>query len=215
MVLQLPPKIWRRGGTNPMQYRPSLYLSADRSVYQDAAVQFTAADKSMLQIAQGQYSTLAPRTGDLLVCGWWRIDSLPANLGTLLLMGRGGAGNGGLLNVYAQGTGKVYVEFFDGTAGITPQSDSAVFTAEQWCFVALYFDRDGNLTLYANGISVGSADISSYQGDMTFAKTPFRLGGSTYEPYLIDHRTDSLMFFKKPDLSAVANDIIAWAYNGG
>ena len=40
MVLQLPPKIWRRGGTNPMQYRPSLYLSADRSVYQDAAVQF-------------------------------------------------------------------------------------------------------------------------------------------------------------------------------
>ena len=30
-----------------------------------------------------------------------------------------------------------------------------------------------------------------------------------------DGRIDSLMFFKKPDLSPHANDIIAWAYNGG
>ena len=180
-------------------------------------MQFTAADKSWLVMGAGTYPTLAPGTDDFLFCGWWRVEELPANYGSLWILGSTKSGEGGKCWMYARNSGKLHIEFHDGVSGgyAGVVTDGPAFTVGEWCFNAVYMDRDGYAHCYTNGNANGSTDISSQQGDMTFSRGTMNFGGSTSDDYRISHRVDSLMFFKAPDLSAVATDIIAWAYNGG
>lgn len=202
---------------SPRKLRPSLWLDASRGVYQDAAVQFTAADKSWLRIADASQTGLDPGTDDFLIAFWVRFDTL-VTWGTLVYKGAGasGAGYPGYF-LFTLADGSLISYFSDGSASRCELSCPAgTVAAGEWIHLAFAFDRSAKLTVYKNGEAVGNGVAISAQAGSVNSTVAFDVGAlSGVANYFLDGRIDSLMIFKKPDLSPVANDIIAWAYNGG
>lgn len=192
---------------SPRKLRPSLYLSADRGVYQDAAVQFTAADKSWLRIADADQTGLDLGTDDALLCGWVWLDVLSS---TYSLFGRLHS-----LHVFTVKSGYVKCDFGPSGSIKSAQTDAGALTTSKWAHVAVYADRSGLLTIYIDGEAAATGDISSLASNNVDTSYGFAVGASSAGGLFLDGRIDSLMFFKKPDLSPYAADIIAWAYNSG
>jgi hypothetical protein len=192
---------------SPRKLRPSLYLSADRGVYQDAAVQFVAADASWLQIADADQTGLDLGTDDALMCGWVWLDSLTT---THALFGQTYS-----MRLFTDSTGFVKCDFGPSGKTVSTQTAKGALTTGKWTHVAAHADRSGLLTIYIDGESAATGDISSLVSTDIDVSYAFAVGASSAGGLPLDGRVDSLMFFKAADLSAVAADIIAWAYNGG
>jgi len=198
----------------PRRYRPSLWLRADRGVYQDAAVQFTAADKSWLQIADAAQTGLGIGTDDGLFCWWVWVDSLTTS--RPLFSKDNSAGKG--YQIYIDAAGRVYALCGDGTQAVAATPPGTITTGKWW-FVAVYADRSANLSIYAGDSTTApslknAVDMSARSGNIDTG-VPCIVGAGPFGAGFHDGRIDSLMFFKSPDLSAVAADIIAWTYNAG
>lgn len=184
------------------------WMKADERVYQDAAVQFTAADKSWLQIADASQTGLDPGTDDFLIAGWFKHEGLSSSYGRIYDKdGAFALSINALRQLYAR------INWGGGALDTTP-SAATVIAANTWAFVAVYYDRDGNMTLYINGDSVATTSISGGSASAVGSATAFTLGYGVGSIWW-GGAADSLMFFKAADLSAVASDIITWAYNGG
>jgi len=169
----------------------------------DGAVQFTAADKSKLQIADASQTGLDPGTSDFSISGWFYFDSL-VNYEDLITKGG--------YYVYTQANGMLVLAFDDGTGGITGNSVSSTVTTGTWYFISINFDRDGNAVLSVNNVAKITLDISGKQGDMNNAYV-FILGGyhtSGYDEYF-NGRLDSLSFSSR----LLTADEITWLYNSG
>ena len=200
---------------SPRKLRPSLYLSADRGVYQDAAVQFTAADKSWLEIADAAQKGLNPGTDDFLTCLWLKMDSYTMNR-VIVNKGAFGSPPDGY-NIFVNTSGKIQFQFSDGGTVLTSTASTNALGTSAWHFCAVFADRNGNAAIYLDGNTTPDAvlNISARAGNCT-TNLAFGVGAYGTQGTLPDDgRIDSLMFFRAPDLSPVASDIIAWAYNSG
>lgn len=208
----------------PLKYGPVYWISADSGVYSDAAVQFTAADKSWLA-TNDNAPDLDPGADDFLICLWMWADSLVSGA-HVLIKGLSSTGVGALgysMNAYSGS--QIRFSFGDGNSSLVVTnvlSPPGSIATGKWHFIAIHADRDGDLRLLIDNIMAASADMSDRTGDVAVPTGPFVIGtakrGFTMTPpdgMFFDGRIDSLMFFKKPDLSPHAADIIAWAYNGG
>lgn len=200
---------------SPRKLRPSLYLSADRGVYQDAAVQFTKADKSFLRMA----TPFDPGTDDFIVSFWVWLDSASGSSHSVVVDTGAINENAGFgITASSFGNRRVGLWFKVGTASRVYDYNnlSVALALDQWHNITVVFDRSGTARVYVNGITNGNTlDISGNQA--TLGTQAANAIGSAWLGSFghLDGRIDSLMFFKKADLSAVADDIIAWAYNGG
>lgn len=217
MPLDLSLDLWGRRRFTPGSAHPTAWLRADKGVYQDAACQFTAADRSWLQIADAAQTGLDPGTDDFLWCGWFYPDTTGVIM--LLVDKRGPTGAEGY-SLYVTGAGALNALYGDGTA-VSGASANGVMTAGKWQFIVYHAERGGNLKIYVGDATTAPAvvltlDISGVAGAVN-TTSPFFVSKHWLETtqYFYDGRIDSLMFFKAADLSAVAADIIAWAYNAG
>ena len=195
------------GVFSPKSLSPVLYLRSDVGAYTDAAIQFVAADQSCLKIDDGDQSGLDIGTDDQLVCGWVYCDSRPNTYNAVWYK------TDGCVRAYVQSNGTLYV----GLSSIgSVTSEEPVASTGVWHFIAAYADRSGNLTGFVDGEMVCSVDISASVSTSLGDGGKFTVGGrSDSDSFFFDGRIDSLMVFKAADLSAVASDIIEWAYNSG
>lgn len=114
-------------------------------------------------------SAFDPGTNDYSVCCWVKCSSPP--YGGLVCRGAtsdSGSGRAGW-NIGVNSSG-FFFSFHDGVgAGGRKQVywGSGTPTANQWYFVAVTFDRDGNATLYVDGVAKNSTSISSLNGNCT------------------------------------------------
>jgi hypothetical protein len=208
------------GGRNPgypLRYTPSLWLdSSPQYCFTDAACQFTAPDRSWLQIADASQTGLDPGTDDGLIIGWCYVDSLTATRAVFDKRSTGAA-NG--IGVFINTNGSIACRFAD-TTSLLVTSDAGVITTGKWNFLVVHADRSGSLNVYIGDVStspavVATLDISAKVASDINSNGAFIVGDNYMPNAPFDGRIDSLMFFKKADLSAVASDIIAWAYNSG
>jgi hypothetical protein len=184
----------------------------------DAACQFTAKDKSWLQIADADQTGLDPGTDDFLICGWVYFDTL-SNFRTLVNKGAGGAavGNPGF-SLLAYGNGSPYLYYSDGIGvRLSVGGTVGTFTTGTWYFWALHCDRSGNAYVYVNNSSVPVLTLDIHEQAASINSSFSFIVGEfmDYSGYYHDGRQDSLMFFKAADLSAVSTDIIEWAWHAG
>ena len=199
---------------SPRKLRPALYLSADRGVYQDAAVQFTAADKSWLQMA----TPFDPGTDDFIVSFWIWLDStsfithsVVVDTGAITEM------SGFAISAHSFSHRQIGLwlkaESETRVADYTNLSDTIELA--KWYHVVAVFDRSSVARVYLDGVTNGNTlDISGHQATLG-TQAANAIGCKRRGGLYLDGRIDSLMFFKKPDLSPYAADIIAWAYNNG
>lgn len=205
--------LWGSGSGGPAKYNPSLWLSADSGTWTDAACSFVAADKSYLSIADASQTGLDPLTDDFAFMGWFKFTTLSTQILVTKLSGSAG------YELYVNADGSLTVQWGDGSAAkVFASSAASTVTTATWTFLAVYADRSGNLQVYKGTTSSAPAsvitlDISARSGSVNTTEA-FQVGaaGATY---FVNGVIDSLMFFKKADLSAVASDIITWAYNSG
>jgi hypothetical protein len=209
------------GGRNPgypLRYTPSLWLdSSPQYCFTDAACQFTAADKSWLQITDASQTGLDLGTDDGLICGWIWCDSLTslrivfdkrtisaANQGYVLLISTAGAVTARLID----------------TSTAEATSANGVITTGKWIFLAYHADRSDKLRAWCGDttttpVVVCEVDISDKVSSNINGDGALVVGNGYTGANPFDGRQDSLMLFKAADLSPVASDIIAWAYNAG
>lgn len=206
-----------RNPGNPLRYTPALWLdSSQQYCYTDAAIQFTASDKSWLQITDAAQTGLDPGTDDFLVCGWWYVDSAAPQY----LFGKFGTVAGTGYYTYISSTGQIALAWSDGTVHYPSNAAAGTIGTGAWYFIAFHFDRNGRFNCWVGNTAgtitkVMDSDISARTSaiDNTSA---FIVGRHTsLDQNYYNGRIDSLMVFKKLDLSAVASDIITWAYNSG
>ena len=204
--------LWNARRGNPGSFDPALWASPNSGVRQDAAVQFTVADKSCL--TKSDDATLDITTLDFLWCTWAYFDSL-TDIRTLFYKYSTNVG----YTCYVNTDGSIVGQMAGGSLE-TATSDASVITTGKWFFIAVYADRSGSLVVYVGDATTAPAskaivaDISASNGDGSNASALF-VGAASATTYFHDGRLDSLMFFKAADLSAVAADIISWAYNSG
>jgi hypothetical protein len=207
------------GGNLPAKFQPALWLDAsDGYCWQDAAAGFVAADKSWLQIADASQTGLDPGTDDCIISVYVYFTSL-SNSQCLFSKGANaatGSSSAGYALV-ANANGSLTLYYGDGTGSrLSATSTAGVIITNTWCHVALAFDRSGSANVYKDGNTtpVLTLDISPQAGEINSSQ-PFMAGVFPGNLWHFDGRLDSLMFFKAADLSGVASDIIAWAYNAG
>ncbi|MDO8469230.1 MAG: LamG domain-containing protein [Candidatus Peribacter sp.] len=167
----------------------------------DGAVQFTAADKSWLQIADASQTGLDPGTSDFSVSGWVYFDSL-VTYETLIT-------KSDQYYIYTRSTGQITLQFNDGTGVVSGNSGAGAFVAGAWQFVSVNFDRDGNAVLSVNNVAKITLNISSKQGNANNASV-FTLGGIAGAEFL-NGRLDSFSFSNR----LLTTDEITWLYNSG
>ncbi|MDD5041928.1 MAG: carbohydrate binding domain-containing protein [Candidatus Peribacteraceae bacterium] len=172
----------------------------------DGAVQFTAADKSWLQIADASQTELDPGTSDFAISFWYK----PTTTGQQILMGKGeNSSSSSTYRLQLVGA-KLFAQFTDNTHSLSSQAFNTSFTAGQWYFVVANFQRAGNLTMYVNGVAEASTlDISDKQGSMNNA-SPFEIG-SAAGTFPVDGAMDSFSYLNR----VLTADEITWLYNAG
>lgn len=143
------------------------------------AASFIAADKSSLQIADGDQSGLDLGSND----GSVSLMAYPtaSTAGGLLGKGATGTADGGF-QLALDSSRKVTLTFGDGSgAALITKTFNTALTLNAWNSLVLTLDRDGNATLYLNGASDGTADISAQQASIN-STGAFTLGavGTSY-----------------------------------
>jgi hypothetical protein len=193
-----------------VRVRPSLYLSADRGVYQDAAVQFVAADKSWLACVSN--ATLKP-TSHFVLCGWVWCDQAGS---TQTIVAKGAIATTATTeySIYRESTNKISAVIGNGSA-IKIISTAATVSNGAWHFIATWYDdtaKTWNLKIDAETTVSAEWTGGLHAGASPLAVGGFIAGGTLHYPF--SGRVDSLMWFT-PSSAAVIADIIAWAYNSG
>ncbi|MDD5103970.1 MAG: LamG domain-containing protein, partial [Candidatus Peribacteraceae bacterium] len=180
----------------------------------DGAVQFTAADKSWLTIADASQTGLDPGTSDFSISVWVYITSF-IDGDTIIQKGATSTSGGNSAGYWLRTNtaGKLTLYFGDGTGNrLSGASSDGALSTGTWTHLSLNFDRDGNATLQLNGGAAAiSFDISSEQGSVN-SSDAFRLG-SFYglDAYFLNGKIDSLSFSNR----LLTADEIAWLYNSG
>lgn len=127
------------------------------------AASFVASDKSWLQIADADQTGLDPGTGDFSISFFVRLTSLPSIAYTFARKGSPTSTGGGYL-LQISISGALRVNFSDGTSPAIQSDSPTTLAAGQWYNVLWLFDRDGNLSIVVDGVTVHTVDISSRQG---------------------------------------------------
>ena len=192
------------------------WYSADQGTYQDAACQFTAADKSWLQITDAAQTGLDIGTDDCLLIEWFYVDGLSVTRS--LFDKRSSSATYGI-DTYLGTNGSITVRLAD-TTNAQVTSAAGVVVSGKWYFLAYHADRSGALNAYIGDATttptvVATVDIEPKKLSDINSTGAFIVGDNYRQAIPYDGRMDSLMFFKAADLSAVASDIITWAYNSG
>jgi hypothetical protein len=100
-------------------------------------------------------------------------------LGTYMLMGGGNAGFTAYWSVYITPSGTVSIEFTDGSgAALSASSSAGIVKVNEWHYYVADFDRDSNLTIYMDGVSVLTKNISTRAGSCTFGSLGVGIYGS-------------------------------------
>jgi|GEM_PF-1706353 len=173
----------------------------------DGAVQFTAADKSWLQITDASQTGLDPGTSDFSVSGWIRMDTLPAASSYWTMLGKG-TGNT-RYDVIIDSNGKLGLRF--GVSSTVIFTGGTTLSAGTWYFIVVNFDRDGNAGVYINNIAESSpADISGQSASFDSADV-FAVGYATAVGTYFNGKIDSLSFSSR----LLTADEITWLYNAG
>lgn len=139
---------------NPARYNPALWLdSSPQYCFTDAAIQFTAADKSWLQILDASQTGLDVGTDDYLISSWVYCDSLPTY--STICSKIGG------YNLLLRSNGAIQFSLGSGGGTVTVESDAGTITTGAWKHISVYCDRSGNATIYVNGAPVKAGSVTS------------------------------------------------------
>ena len=141
---------------------PTLYLSSTTGLSADAAAQFTTTDKAYLRILNAAQTGLAPTTGDFALAFWAYPDTLAAN--TIIAKGAITDGTPGYV-VRQTAAGKITVLCTDGTGSRVSLLSTTAMTQSSFAnFYVINFDRDGDVTIYRNGVADGNTSIAAKSG---------------------------------------------------
>lgn len=169
-----------------LSFDPILYLSADYGVYQDAAIQFNAADKSHLA---GTRPTLTD--ADWEIGGWFYADTVS---GTQFLAG---------VNTSASITNSAFrldlsgascrLTVFQGTATSADVVDASVtISADTWYFVRAWHDAvNDKIKIQVNN---GTITEAAFSGGTNAGAVDFTLGATSNDALHFDGRLDSWYF---------------------
>ncbi|MDD5103330.1 MAG: LamG domain-containing protein, partial [Candidatus Peribacteraceae bacterium] len=179
----------------------------------DGAVQFTAADKSWLTIADASQTGLDPGTSDFSISGWVKPDTTTGTTQRILYKGAINSSSVGY-NVSISSAMQVYIEFDDsvGSRVSTGVDATVVLSPGTWYFITVNFTRVGNVTLYINGVSKKTVDISALAASVNSSE-PFVLGADTQASLYrcFNGVLDSFSFSSR----ILTADEITWLYNSG
>lgn len=184
--------------------------SSDYGTYYDAAVQFTATDKSYLTIADN--ATLSMGSGvSFTITGWFLTDNAAASTQTIIAKG---ADNASITtNEYAvylaNGTSKPTFAVADGTSSFSAAWTGTISASTWYFFVAKCNTTAGTISINVNeGTPITTSSVT-YAQNSTYA---VNIGNnSTIAPRYMGGRLDSLMIFKSV-LDDAATTIL---YNSG
>ncbi|MDO8468607.1 MAG: LamG-like jellyroll fold domain-containing protein, partial [Candidatus Peribacter sp.] len=176
----------------------------------DGAVQFTAADKSWLQIADASQTGLDPGTSDFSISGWVYLDSLGAHR-TIFAKGAQGIGSD-FLWIFVDATNKIRVQLNDSSGSYFDATNTGqtAFSASTWYHVVVNFDRDGNVTAYINGTAYDLGSISDKATSIDNS-SPAYIGIYNGSLYYFNGKLDSLSFSSR----VLTTNEITWLYNSG
>ena len=129
----------------------------DDAAFFDAAT--TGGDGSYLNGDAADYDTLAMGTGDYAVAFWGRADSLFGQYNGFFSTGAWSATNPGVNVAMRDANGAFYAFLSDGNT--RKELSVAGPSLKTWFFAVVNFDRDGDMTVYLDGVEKGSVDIST------------------------------------------------------
>jgi hypothetical protein len=152
------------------------WLRADDGVNTGGSAQFY--DRTFLVAG----SLVNPLTSDFCPSGWLYLDSLAAN-NSIFCTGATSDGEDGT-HIWVDTNGAVQLAFNDSVQGSRltgALSANGAVVVSTWYHWAVNFDRDGNATLYLNGVAKLSVAISTHAASLGATRTRFgNDGGTTY-----------------------------------
>ena len=188
---------------------PDLYLHADNSdLWTDAAVQFTAANNSWLEMA----SNYDPGTSDFAVAFWVYLDS--ATTHGVISTGGGSNGVDGFY-LYVDASDQLTLAINDSVQGSRASGVLATgLSTGSWYFVVVNFDRDGNATAYVDNVAKSTLDISGQAA--TLGATQGNVGAYELDTGHMDGRVDSLGIWDRlltaDEITELYNSGLGWIY---
>lgn len=150
--------------------------------------------------------------GNKAISVWCRPDSLPAsgNGGAIIRMGSGAASQVGWHIVYnnSGGNGQFLFRLADGTT-LYSINGPLTATAGSWYHLVFNIFRTGSMEAFVNGVSIGTADISSSSAVNIASSQDVIIGGVHQVHY--DGLIDEIALLDE----TLSHDIINWLYNSG
>jgi hypothetical protein len=181
------------------------HYRADSGVYQDGAIQFTAADKEYLSIADN--ASLSTGDIDFAFAFWVYMDTVTTNRTIVSKAATSSQREYDFQVAINQFKFVVY----NGTTTSGTLTHSTVISAGTWYFVVGYHDSVNNLI----GISLnGAAFETSATTDVVKDSTAAFCVGANPDAGTLNYmngRVDSLLFYKK----VLSTDEVTWLYNSG
>ncbi len=137
---------------------------------------------------------------DLTMSVWVNPHSYRLDMGLMGICGKGiSGGYSGRYSLFTYGGDLACIL---GTLPWITVSVASNFPLNTWTHLCVVYDRDANMTLYVNGVSKGSQDISSYSSVNVTSNYKFFLGayqdGSGQNPiYYFDGKMDEMIIWNK------------------
>ena len=151
--------------------------------------------------------TLSMGTGDYAIAFWARIDSIISNNMGLVHMGSGGVSGA---SVYTGSNGRIHATMRDDASQL--RADASYDWASNlgtWIFIVANYDRDGDLTIYVDGVDKGSTDISAKQDSSIMMNVGLTL--AYRESERLHGALDELGIWGR----SLTQSEITWLYNSG
>jgi hypothetical protein len=210
MAAKSPTAWWRLGepsgttATDEMAVQDGTYVNtptlgvAGGSGDGDTAATFATASSEYVSIAD--HATWdAIGTNDFSVCAMVNISSWPTTRGYIFARGNGTATGCWAVHAYESVTDTIRAVIlgtqYSLASGIT-------FSTSGWVLLGLSFDRSANVTLYVNGTSAATADISAYVATSLAGIKPLGIGADADTPqYYADFSIDEVALWTSTLLS--------------
>jgi Concanavalin A-like lectin/glucanases superfamily len=141
----------------------------------------------------GDDDSLEMDTDDFGVAVLVRINTTQSGYAGLITKGAGNGTDSGYTFTYYATTGRISFWMSDGTTRIHPNSNTSLGLNDgEWHWIAANVDRDGSVTFYVDGESVGSASCSSMENANITSTRNLQVGSWITSHYL-DGETDEVI----------------------
>jgi len=150
-------------------------------------------------------------TGDFSIELWAKKpDSYPAHSATSEYLVAKGDASGAYSIRIAEGSEYLSSYFHDGSGGsIIVTATSGSIKDDKWHHVVFSFDRSANLSIYVDGILVGSGDITSHSGSIDSAVN-LAIGNWSSGQYRYEGEMSQVRLYNR----ALSSDEVKAAYSG-